>query len=226
VPEVSVIVTTRPPRAKILRDGVVLAETPDAIKVPKGETLEVVLKKDGFVEKTVVVNPAKGRKLLVKLDKEKKPKSPPVAAAPAAAPQAPAQAPAPAAPPPAPKPPAPPPPSDALSHTVEKLAASLAPGAHRIGHFYGGQALEEDGRSDWYFPLEVGRCYLFVATAGPGVQELLIYLWGPDGKRAAPRAEGRPNATIEYCAKAFGQHHFQAKVGDGKGEYKMGIYQK
>jgi len=64
----SVIVDSLPPGAKILKDGATIGETPDTVKVDPGSTVSVVLRKDGFIDEPVVVDPSKGRKLLVKLD--------------------------------------------------------------------------------------------------------------------------------------------------------------
>jgi hypothetical protein len=64
-----VIVDTTPQGAKILRDGVQIAETPEEVKVAVGSTVSVVLHKDGYIDEPVVVDPSKGHKLLVKLDK-------------------------------------------------------------------------------------------------------------------------------------------------------------
>jgi serine/threonine protein kinase len=65
----SVIVDSLPPGAKILKDGTPIGETPDTVKVDPGATVNVVLRKDGFIDEPVVVDPSKGRKLLVKLDR-------------------------------------------------------------------------------------------------------------------------------------------------------------
>jgi serine/threonine protein kinase len=70
--ELEVIVDSMPPGAKILRDGKTLAETPDTVKVMAGQTLAVVLSKKGFVDEPVLVDPSKGRKVLIKLDKLQK----------------------------------------------------------------------------------------------------------------------------------------------------------
>src|SRR5262249_49017434 len=64
------------PRAQVFKEGVAIAETPEAVKVPAGETLSVVLKKAGFVDEPLVVDPTKGRKVLVKLEKAHKGKAP------------------------------------------------------------------------------------------------------------------------------------------------------
>jgi hypothetical protein len=219
-----VIVSSVPVGARVLRDGKALAETPDAIKIPAGETWKVIVQKDGYAEQPLTLDPAHDKKLLVKLEKLAKPvvakKQPAVAAA---APLPPPHEEAP--PPPPPKPvfvPAPRP-SDPLSAAVEKLAPA---GARRVGSFYSGQASDNGQHSDWFFALEGGRCYDFVATGGSGVQRLYVYLWSPNGKRATDRREGSPAVTLHYCAAQPGQYHFQAKMADGRGDYRMGIYSR
>jgi hypothetical protein len=67
--EMEVIIDSQPGGAKIIRDGKAFAETPDTIKVPAGKTLAVLLSKKGFVDEPVIVDPSKGRKVLVKLDR-------------------------------------------------------------------------------------------------------------------------------------------------------------
>ncbi len=67
VEEVEVIVDSQPPLAKIFVDGVAIADTPETIKVKKGATKSIVLQKDGFVDQPELLDPAKSRKVLVKL---------------------------------------------------------------------------------------------------------------------------------------------------------------
>jgi hypothetical protein len=67
-----VIVDSVPPGAKIFVDDVAVADTPEAIKVDKGKTKIVVLKKDGFVDQTQTIDPQKTHKLLVRLERVKK----------------------------------------------------------------------------------------------------------------------------------------------------------
>jgi serine/threonine-protein kinase len=66
----SVIVDTEPPQAKMYKDGVRIAETPEEVKIEKGKTIKLTLKKDGYLEETIEVDPSKGHKMVVKLDKE------------------------------------------------------------------------------------------------------------------------------------------------------------
>jgi len=68
-----VIVDSVPPGAKIYVDDAPVADTPEAIKVESGKTKEVVLKKDGFVDGHATLDPQKTHKLLVRLERVKKP---------------------------------------------------------------------------------------------------------------------------------------------------------
>ncbi len=235
VETVEVVVSTVPPGAKVMRAGVPLVETPDAIKMPSNETWNVVLHKDGYADQPVTIDPSRDRKVLVKLDKEGKTVSgkagskaanPKTATIGSAKTTAPAQT-AIIVPMAQPKPVAQPkPPSDSLGSAVDMLAATSAPGAKRMGGFYSGHANEEDEHTDWFMTLEQGRCYAYVATGGPGVKELYVYLWGPRGNRVTDRREGSPGVTLQYCATQTASYHFQAKVADGSGDYKVGLYVK
>jgi hypothetical protein len=219
-----VVVATVPPGARVLRDGNLVVETPDVLRVPEGETWSVVLHKDGYVDQPVTIDPARDHKLLVKLEKEQH------ASAKSHTPQKPppkvvvmAEPPKPPPPKPAPPPPKPAAPSDSIAAAVEHLAPS---GAHRMGGFYSGHANDEGEHNDWFVVLEPGHCYDFVTTGGPGVKEIYAYLWGPNGKRVTDRQEGSPGVTLHYCAATPGSYHFQAKVADGNGDFKMGLYQR
>jgi serine/threonine-protein kinase len=210
-----VLVSTTPPGAKVLREGRTLAETPDAIKLPPGETWDVVLHKDGYVDQEITLDPARDRKMLVKLAKKVKPAT------------APAETTTPEPPKPEPpKPASPPKPSDPVGAAVEQLAHASAPGTKRMGNFYAGHGNDSGQHSDWWVTLEAGRCYDFVTTGGAGVERIYAYLWGPRGRRVTDRGEGSPGVTLHYCANAPGSYHFQAKLAGGKGDFKMGIYSK
>ena len=67
-----VIVDSVPPGGEDFCRGCGDGDTPEAIKVEKGKTKSVVLKKDGFVDKEETVDPGKNKKLLVRLEKVKK----------------------------------------------------------------------------------------------------------------------------------------------------------
>ena len=277
-PEVEVILDSLPTGAKIVRDGEVIAETPEALKLAGVTSL--LLRKDGYADKPVVVDPGKTRKLMVKLERVKAvaikapaplkatttPSSsstapgksatapvksattppvkgattPPVKSATTTAAKSATTPPtrlataagaAPRAgeplepykstprPPPAPRAPA-----DELGARVEKQAAQLLAGGHRLGAIYRGAAAEEGGRSDWFVQLENARCYTFVGEGGDGVKALYLYLWGPGGRRVRDTRESTPHAQMTYCTVVPGSFHFQAKVDDGQGEYRVGIY--
>ncbi len=142
--------------------------------------------------------------------------------------------PPPAAPPryvPAPAPPPAPPlapaaPPDALSASVDGIAATRFGGGYRIGDFFRGFAADEDGRADWYLNLDAGRCYHFIGAGGPGVRELSLYLWFPTGRRAATERASTPIATTTFCTPMAGPYHLQAKVSEGRGEFRVGVYTK
>jgi eukaryotic-like serine/threonine-protein kinase len=268
--EVAVIVDSIPTGARIERDGVVVGETPDAVRVRT--PTPVLLRKDGFVDKSVVVDPAQ-HKLQVRLERAPRAlagklsppsllKEPAATAAKGASKPAAtiaaaggakvaaarpsrdkevlepydtkaATSPAAAAKPPviaaaAMKPAARAPGNrgDELSARVDRQAASSVPGGKRVGEVYRGSAPEEGGRSDWYVQLPAGHCYTFVSEGGDGVRGLYLYLWGPDGKRVTDARVGTPHVQMPYCTKVAGPYHFQAKISDGGGEYRVGIYQR
>ena len=247
-PTVEVIVDSTPTGAKILRNGAVAGETPEALALAGPET--IVLHKDGYTDKSVSVNPAATHKLVVKLDRPRpiakaaaptsgnpefakagtrppssKPGEP---ADPYAAPPKPATTPKPGT---SPRPgttpkaaaTAPAKPHDDLSSRVEKAGESIG---HRVGALYRGAAADEGGRSDWFAELEGGHCYTFVGEGGDGVQKLYLYLWGPAGRRLTSTRQDTAHPRMSYCTAFRGTYHFQAKVDDGKGEYRLGIYGK
>jgi hypothetical protein len=115
---------------------------------------------------------------------------------------------------------------DELSGRVEKRGASVVAGGHRVGAIYRGAAAEEGGRSDWFVDLEGGHCYTLVGEGADSVKKLYLYLWGPKGRRLQSTREDTPHAQMSYCTAFPGHYHFQAKVDDGQGEYRVGIYTK
>jgi hypothetical protein len=115
--------------------------------------------------------------------------------------------------------------SDALAGHVDQQAQSLAPGAQRVGAVFSG-AGDKGQRSDWYVPLEGGRCYTFIATGGAGVQFLSQFLWDPTGKRVSDSKSKTPESVMGFCVAMPGAYHLQAKVEKGGGEYRVGIYAK
>ena len=120
----------------------------------------------------------------------------------------------------------PPPPAVVdLAATIEKQAATAAPGATRVGEFFSGNA----ETSDWFTPVQPGKCYWFIGAGEPGkVKHLSLYLWNDKGTRITDSRSPSEQAMVGYCAKdkETGMYKFQAKVELGKGEYKVGVYVK
>jgi serine/threonine protein kinase len=271
-PPTQVIVDSVPTGAQILRDDKVVGETPETLAL--AAPASVVLRKDGFTDKTVAIDPAAAHKVLVTLERARRsPKlaanvagakdptvaAPPKTAAAATRPVALAAAkPAPQGkavtaakgahapkdndvplepygamptkpvaarkPVALPAPAKPSMPSDALGALVEHAATQAEPGARRLGEMYKGVAADEGGRSDWFVELPVAQCYTFFGEGGNGVKALYLYLWGPTRRRVKDMRESSPHARMTYCTELAGLYHFQAKVDDGAGEYRVGIY--
>ena len=256
--KVEVIVDSTPTGATIVRDGVIVAETPEVLELSGPATF--VLRKEGYTDKSVPIDPAATHKIVVKLDRARmvtaksqlaaklESKAPSKPEPPAKAePRAPSK-------PEPPKPPAkvatvtqtagepvdpyptpepkltPPEPKlapkshDELSGRLDKQGGSAVPGGHRVGTIYRGAAAKEGGRSDWFVELDGGRCYTFVGEGGDGVKKLYLYLWGPAGHRLQSTRQDTPHAKMSYCTSFRGAYHLQAKVDDGQGEYRFGIY--
>jgi hypothetical protein len=123
----------------------------------------------------------------------------------------------------------PPPPTGSAAAPAQDLGAlcdaeakSAAPGAERVGEHFSGDADE----TDWYSALEVGKCYWFIGVGGEGVNELWLYLWDPADKRITANKAAANKVTVGHCPEKSGMFHFQAKIGSGSGEYKVGVYAK
>jgi hypothetical protein len=114
---------------------------------------------------------------------------------------------------------------DALNAHIDGEARGLAPGARRVGEFYTGFG-DKGKHTDWYVPLEAGRCYTFIAAGGAGVQFLSQYLWDPSGKRVSDNRSKTAESVMGFCAGMPGPYHLQAKVEKGAGEYHVGVYAK
>jgi hypothetical protein len=114
---------------------------------------------------------------------------------------------------------------DALNAHIDGQAQSFAPGAARVGDFFAGFG-DKGQRSDWYVPLEAGKCYTFIAAGGAGVQFLSQFLWDPSGKRVADNKPKNAQSVMGFCSVLPGPYHLQAKVEKGGGEYHVGVYGK
>ncbi|MFO0546780.1 MAG: hypothetical protein U0271_00265 [Polyangiaceae bacterium] len=109
-----------------------------------------------------------------------------------------------------------------LSEDVEREASAVAPGSTRVGNYFQGSV----DKTEWYTQLEVGKCYWFVAVGDADVDELSLYLWGPDNKRITENKSDSTKSNIGHCPKQSGMYKFQAKVTSGSGSYTVGVYAK
>jgi hypothetical protein len=141
-----------------------------------------------------------------------------------------------AAPPPAPAPAAPPTPPPAvhapppgyvagpapaqspLAGQLLSLAATLAPGHAPATIVYGGFA--PNGQEMPYLvQLEQARCYTFIGTVGPGVEQLSIYLVDPTGKTVAKDTTDKSiSPRMRWCTQWPGMYKILAKIKRGAGE--------
>jgi len=151
----------------------------------------------------------------------------PVAVAVAPPPPAPAPAPAPMpAPPPVNAPPpgyvgGPAPAASPLAGQLLSLAASLAPGHAPATILYGGFA--PNGQEMPYLvQLEQARCYTFIGTVGPGVEQLSIYLVDPTGKTVVKDTTDKSLAPhMRWCTQWPGMYKILAKIKRGAGEFAV-----
>jgi hypothetical protein len=114
--------------------------------------------------------------------------------------------------------------AQSLGEIVDQQVAAGAPRLHRIGDYYQAIATRKGDRSDWYLPLEAGRCYWLGGAGGGEVRELFLYVWDPDNRRLADNRPKSPTVTLAFCAAKSGMHHVQAKVARGAGPYLVGAY--
>jgi len=108
---------------------------------------------------------------------------------------------------------------------VDGQAATLAPGARRVGNFFSAMA-PKGQKNDWFVPLEAGRCYTFIAAGGAGVQFLSQFLWDPSGRRVSDNKSKSAESVMGFCTATPGPYHLQAKVEKGGGELRVGVYAK
>ena len=69
---VSVLLDSVPPGAAIIRDGKHFSDTPEQIDVADGTTLMVELHRDGYRDLAVMLDPQRGRKLVVRLQRARR----------------------------------------------------------------------------------------------------------------------------------------------------------
>lgn len=110
-----------------------------------------------------------------------------------------------------------------LGALLDAEAASIAPGATRVGPHLAGSG---EDMTEWPVALEPNTCYFFIGIGGEGVKELSMYLWGPDRKRITENRADANKSQIGHCATQGGMFKVQAKVTSGEGDYKVGVYAK
>ncbi len=99
-----------------------------------------------------------------------------------------------------------------------QLNATLAPGQVPVTQVFASLA-GENQEVPFMVPLEPGRCYTFIGTVGPGVQQLSIYLFDPTGKTVTKDTTDKSIAPkITHCAKWPGLYKILGKIKRGAGE--------
>jgi hypothetical protein len=67
--------------------------------------------------------------------------------------------------------------------------------------------------------LQMGRCYTFIGTVGPGAEQLSIYLFDPGGKTVIKDTTDKAIApSMTWCTKMPGVYKLLGKVKRGQGE--------
>ena len=117
-------------------------------------------------------------------------------------------------------------PPDWLGAAVDDHAKKSNARAHRIRDYYKGVAYENGDRTDWQVPLEIGKCYWFVAVGEETVQELFLYLWDPDDTRVETERNKSNKTILAHCAARTGEYRLQAKVAEGYGHYFVGAFRE
>jgi hypothetical protein len=118
-------------------------------------------------------------------------------------------------------PPPPPGPTSPLAGQLWQLAQSIAPGQRPASQLFPGVA-SEGQEVPFMVPLQPGRCFTFVGTVAPSVQQLSIYLFDPSGKSVAKDTTDRSIAPrVTHCALYAGYYKLLGKVKRGAGEFAI-----
>jgi hypothetical protein len=120
------------------------------------------------------------------------------------------------APPPqyAPPPPQYPPPQaqNPLAGQLFGLAGQFAPGQAPATPVFGGMGYPNQ-ENPFMAQLDAGRCYTFIGTVGPGVQQLSLYLFDPMGKTIAKDTSDKSvTPHVNWCATFPGSYKIIAKI--------------
>lgn len=117
-------------------------------------------------------------------------------------------------------------PPDWLESAVDDQAKQAAPGAVRVGDLYKGVAFKGGDRQQWHVTLDGGGCIHLSAAGDQTVEEIALYLWGPNGDRLETVRGDTARTVLNHCSPtgAKGEYKFEAKVTDGHGHYAVGLY--
>ena len=113
-------------------------------------------------------------------------------------------------------------PAGDLATECDNEARAKAQGATRVGNHFSGNADE----TDWYTQLDVGKCYWLVGVGSPEIKALWVQLWDTEDRPIRQAKSNTNRVVVDYCPTKTGMHHFQAKIGAGSGDYKVGVYAK
>ncbi len=108
--------------------------------------------------------------------------------------------------------------SPQLVGQLQSIAQSAAPGQVPASPVFAGFG-QQNQEVPFLVPLELGRCYTFVGTVGPGVQQLSIYLFDPTGKTVAKDTSDKSIAPrVTWCTRWPGSYKILGKIKRGQGE--------
>ena len=114
---------------------------------------------------------------------------------------------------------------DPLAELLDGKAKTAARGMKLVGDPQDGVGSSGD-MMDFEVQLDAGKCYTLVGVGSAGIKELSLYLWDPKKKRVADRKAKESSAALGHCAAVDGPYHVQAKVHDGRGQFRLGLYAK
>lgn len=108
-----------------------------------------------------------------------------------------------------------------LGALCDAEAASVAPGATRVGAHFAGTG----PTGEWDAQLEAGTCYTVVGYGDEGIQQLSVGLFDAKGAKLAQQVGDR-KAVAQHCASEAGTGKVKGRIVTGSGQYKVGLYAK
>lgn len=120
--------------------------------------------------------------------------------------------------------------SDAVND-LERLGAACAAraGMRALGPIHDGAEQRGDGQPERFvFQARAGRCYRAFAVGGPGVEDLDLAVYGPDGKLAAADVSRDRWPVVPprgpACADRDGLYTVAISVARGAGPYVVQVW--